>query len=1544
MSVTLGEFGQRFSLTLSAPYDQVKVLQIQIRKDGGLALTLGGSVALAQSLESGHFLALEEQLTQRLSCPYCECVWRYDEAPADGATQALSWWPWLIRGLHRLDHLASTTLKLMPISVLSADCIGIELPPRGDLFFGTDRLSGVTAYFQQKTGLSLKLETRLQTEVELTQQASVWHQPIQPSPSEGVGHAATPFPLSASAGAGERSPEGRPQSQEAVGLPGQPFSPEAVWMDKPAPVVSASKPSGHQRMRNRRSLTHHEGQIWGKWNPHLQPIQLNALHPETGLAEFVGYMVSWESRLISNKQRVMLKFAVQSDEGAVQCVAFVKPEEADLIHAHYKAQGYAAFQAEVSYDGTYAHDLQAKLLGIAKAPLPAQRQDQAIEKRVELHCHSNMSAKDALSSPGDIVRLAAQFGHPAVALTDHGVVQGFPEAFEAAKACAKAGKPIKLILGMEGYLIPDTDLNGPTKGEPIVYGLHLPRGEKTQTDEAQREEPLLQFVAFDTETTGLDPQTDRIIEIAAARYARQSLEDPFRVVEQFQVYVNPGVLLKPETTQLTGITQETLEQQGIEPLEAVKQFLDFVQADLVCAHNAPFDLAFVRHEGFRVAQINDPHLKFNPIVVDTLQLSRVLWPTCGRYRLNQVCEYLGLNLQHHHRALDDALACGAIFARALTREPDLTLSELNRRAGVLTPAEVVDHERKAHHIILLAENELGLYHLYRLVSASHTQYFKRRPRIPKSLLQYFRQGLIVGAACEAGEVFRNLRQLYDEKNRQVEAVKATLKQPFWKQLARFYDYLEIQPLTNNGYLTELEQNPYREADLIALNRLIIEWGRLTKRPVVATCDAHYLSREQGIFRQIVMTDIGFSPTEKKPDLFFRTTEEMLSEFSYLDPAVAYDLCVTQPNQIANRIKSQLKPFPEGTFPPLIESAADEVRQLTWQTAEQLYAFKGQLPELVTQRVNRELASIIDNGFAIMYYIAHKLVKKSNEDGYIVGSRGSVGSSLVATFCGITEVNPLPPHYRCPHCQYSEFDETGQYGSGFDLPAKTCPHCQTPLIREGQDIPFETFLGFNGDKQPDIDLNFSGEYQPRAHRYIQEMFGESHTFRAGTIGSYAEKNALSVVRKYLDKVAKTTNLADQKRLAQGLVGVKRTTGQHPGGIVVIPKEREVYDFTPIQYPADKLDSVMTTTHFDFNAMHDTILKLDILGHDDPTMLKVLSDMTGQNVLEIPIPDEKVMALFTTTTPLGIQPEDCPAQSATLGLPEMGTFMARGMIQETQPTRFYDLVQLMGLSHGTDVWKGNAQDLIRNQTCTIQEVIGCRDSIMTTLIYAGLPPKSAFDIMEKVRKGKGLSEEHEALMHKHEVPDWYIDSCKKIKYMFPKAHAVAYAISSLRIAWFKVYHPEEYYCAYFTVRADEFDSSILCQGYEHLLKEKKRLYQAFREQGAKDKDQKLYYIAELVEEMYLRGIQLLPLDLYASDATYFRKEAPGLIRPPLNAIPSVSTAMAQQIVAARQAGPFRSQADLMKRSGIGPAALGLLKAAGCLEDLPETQQIDLFSFSA
>ena len=1454
---------------------------LTVRKNGCLRL----KVLLDQPLEADLLCQIEDALEKELAADevvICQ-VMSQEPAGADACQYAASLAPWLLRHLWKQDALAASLLQQGRFCV-GDSCVWIQLDDASRQVLPEDNLDWLSRYLDENLSLQVAFRFTGQNAPDGSCDLADYALKLNQTHAHQANQVHTI--QSAEAGPPQAAPATAPRDKNK----GRP---------ERAP---------YKRVKQ-------ENMIWGRIKPELKRVPIESLNSETGIALDEGEVFDLDVRMVSNGTLALFKFSLTDYGSSVNCILFAKPDDRVRLEEAL-TDAYIRLTAEISFDAQFSKDLQARVMGVQAAVRAPLRSDDAPKKRVELHAHTKMSAKDAVCDPAALVRLAADFGHAAVAVTDHGVVQAFPEAAQARADLKKAGQDIKVIYGLEGYLVDDRAAVAWMVGD---------------TDLADG------YVALDVETTGLDPAVDRLIEIAAVHFVPDG-RGGFQPEDRRVHLVNPGIPVSAESEALTGISTAMLADAP-PPLVVLSELHNWIGRKPVIAHNAFFDLGFLRYEGRRTPGETDPAVKFNPPLVDTLALARLLLPELKRHKLGLVAEHLGVALNQAHRAEADALACGHVFATLWRKSGAEKLDDLNRLAGQLDRESVTEHKMPVSHIILLAADSLGLYHLYRLVSAAHVTYFHSRPRIPRSLLQYFRHGMVVGGACEAGEIFQQALKAYREADRQVPEALKLLGRPDALAIGRFYDYFEIQPLTNNAfYLRDPESGLTGEEDLCNLNRLIYAWGKRLKKPVCATCDVHFLEPRDADLRRILMTDMGFEDADQQSELYFRTTREMLDAFACLGPEQAEDAVIAGPKAIADRIAADVRPFPEGSFPPLIAAAADDVRSLTWSQAQSLYGRDGVLPELVRQRIERELQSIIDNGFAVMYYIAHKLVKKSNEDGYIVGSRGSVGSSFVATLCGITEVNPLPPHHVCPACHETRFDQTGTYGSGYDLPERACPSCGTAMLREGQDIPFETFLGFNGDKQPDIDLNFSGEYQPRAHKYIEEMFGASHTFRAGTLSSYAEKNAQAIVRKYFEGKEQYATQAEINRLARGLIGVKRTTGQHPGGIVVVPREREVFDFTPVQYPADKSANGTVTTHFDFNALHDTILKLDILGHDDPTMLKMLGDLTGVDVARIPIPDPGVMSLFQSTEALGIPEGKSPDNCATLGLPEMGTFMAREMIRETRPSRFYDLVQLMGLSHGTDVWKGNAQDLIRSGTCTIEDVIGCRDSIMTYLIYNGLPPKASFDIMEKVRKGKGLSGEQEDLMRQHQVPAWYIESCKKIRFMFPKAHAAAYTITSLRIAWFKINHPEAYYCAYFTVRADEFDSSIMCLPLHQIRQSREKLRRDLRE--GTDREQRIYYILELVEEMQLRGIGFAPIDLHRSDATRFQVLEPGLILPPLNALPSVSAAIAGQIVRARGESPFKTQDDLARRAGIGPSVLESLALGGCLDGLPESSQLNLF----
>jgi DNA polymerase-3 subunit alpha (Gram-positive type) len=1137
---------------------------------------------------------------------------------------------------------------------------------------------------------------------------------------------------------------------------------------------------------------------------------------------------------------------------------------------------------------TFSKELSLMATDIVRAAKPKPRQDDAPDKRIELHLHTQMSSMDGVSSAGDLVARAAAWGHSAVAVTDHGVVQAFPEAFAAA-----AKHHIKLIPGVEGYLI----------DEGVV--VERPDDRSLQGD----------IVVLDFETTGLNARRDRIIEIGAVRVRGG------QVCEEFASMVNPGVPIPPRVTEITGIT-DVMVRDAPDAADRIPALLDFIGAAPIAAHNAPFDAGFLREECARLG------LPCAPAVIDTLELSRRLYPQLKSHRLGTVCKHLRISLKNAHRAVHDARAT----AQALIRMLEALGTE-----GVETLAQLADIPSggaigEAHHIVLLAATQPGLEHLNRLVSEGHLHHFRRRPHIPRSLLQRHREGILVGSACESGELFR--------------AVLAEKDDDTLSRIARFYDYLEIQPVDNNAFLVR-EGRVANVEGLRALNRKIVALGERLGIPVVATGDVHFLNPRDSVFRAVLMAGQGFGDADEQPPLYFKTTQEMLDEFAYLGPEKAKEVVIDNPRRIAERVDALtlFPPHPEGkeTFQPLWEDAADNVRGTALAEARARYG--DELPGLVRTRLDKELKAIIGYGFATLYNTAERLVKKSLSDGYLVGSRGSVGSSLVATMCGITEVNPLPPHYRCAHCRRADFDVDREcYKVGVDLPPKDCPTCGRPMIRDGFDIPFEVFLGFNGDKVPDIDLNFSGVYQPRAHAYVEELFGKEHCFRAGTIGTLADKTAYGFVSKYCEERSLNVSEAEKNRLVLGCVGVKRTTGQHPGGMVVLPKEYDIYQFTAIQHPADDAASEVVTTHYDFGSMHDVLVKLDILGHDDPTMIRMLQDLSGVPPLDLPLGDPGVMSLFSSPEALGLTADVLGCNTGTLGIPEFGTRFVRQMLEETKPTTMEELIRISGLSHGTDVWVGNAQDLVHGGVATLSQCICTRDDIMNALIDYGVPAKMSFDTMESVRKGKGLRADMEQAMREHKVPEWFVDSCKKIKYMFPKGHAVAYVTMALRIAWYKLYRPDAYYTAYFTVRGDGFDANVMLGGADSL---RAKIANAGDddESGvrqkltAKEKD--LVVLMELALEMNLRGIRFAGIDLYRSDAQEFRILEPGVILPPFTALPGLGESVAQSIVRAREDGEFLSVEAFKARTKASSAHIEMLRTLGCLGNMPETSQLSLFS---
>ena len=1226
------------------------------------------------------------------------------------------------------------------------------------------------------------------------------------------------------------------------------------------------------------------GMVWGKpFTGKVTPIR--ELNIKMGNAIVEGRVFKAECYETRRKGMWTLNFNITDEHGSVAVRKAMDEKEAKVLGGAVSDGMWLRIQGkvELTYDG---RDIVLRPVNIMKAAHPG-RQDNAPEKRVELHLHTQMSSMDALTDVGKVVKQAAAWGHPAIAITDHGTVQAFPKARDAAK-----GK-IKILYGVEGYYVNNLD------DRIAVHG-------------AQDQDFDDEIVCFDIETTGLKVTREAITEIGAVVLKNG------KITETFQTFVNPGRRLTPEIIGLTGITDAMLADAP-SLKEALTAFLQFVNGRVLAAHNAEFDISFIRAGCRKVG------LEFEPTYIDSLILAQNLLPELHKYKLDIVAEHLDLPAFNHHRASDDAGMVGYMlvpFFEKMRRELGISrLQEINGEMEKLRP--LGGGSRHPKHIIILAKNKLGLKHLYQLVSASNLKYFKRYPIIPKTELVTHREGLIIGSACEAGELFRAVA---DHKD--------------WAELRRiasFYDYLEIQPICNNMFMLR-NGTVQSEEELRELNRTIVRLGRELGKPVCATGDVHFQEPEDEVYRHILLASKKFADADAPLPIYFKTTEEMLEEFAYLGQEEAHRVVIDDPRSIADRIE-EIELLPPGRlFPPRLENSEQELHDKVWNKCHELYG--DEPPQLVVDRLNVELKSILGK-YDVVYMSAQKLVQRSLENGYLVGSRGSVGSSLVAYMSGITEVNSLPPHYRCPQCRHTEFVTDGSYGCGADMPDKECPECGTKYVKDGFDIPFETFLGYGGGKVPDIDLNFSGEYQARAHQHAIEMFGKTQVFRAGTIGTLAEKTAFGMVKKYLEERGESAGNAELDRLTLGCVGVRRTTGQHPGGLVVVPDDMDVEDFTAVQHPADDPDSDTVTTHFEYHCMEDNLLKLDMLGHDDPTMIKMLEDLTGVNARAIPLDDPDTMSIFTSSKVLGFENDEILGPTGAVAIPEFNTRFTRGMLMDTMPKDFNTLVRLSGFSHGTDVWLGNARDLIVGGTASVLETVGCRDDIMLYLISMGLDPKMSFKIMEAVRKGKvkkgGFQEGWEEAMREHQVPDWYIGSLAKIGYLFPKAHAVAYVMMAFRIAWFKVHEPLAFYATFFSIRAKAFDAEYCCAGMDAV---KQKIREIENNKDATDVEQNLLVTLEVCYEFYLRGFHFDTISIYDSDATHFKVTENGLL-PPFVTVRGLGETAALDTVEKRQGKTFVSVEEFATTCNkLSKTHIEQLKALGAFAGMADTSQVTLF----
>ena len=1222
-----------------------------------------------------------------------------------------------------------------------------------------------------------------------------------------------------------------------------------------------------------------------------EAVTIDTIQGEVGEVVIRGQIIDTDMRELRNGEKTIVKIVITDFTDTIAAKIFVKNKQRDELMEHLKKGNFIKIKGVTTMD-KFDHEIGLSFLaGMKKIPdFTTPRLDNSMEKRVELHCHTKMSDMDGVSDVKDIIKRAKSWGHKAIAITDHGAVQAFTDAYHS----VSPEDDFKVIYGVEAYLVDDL--------KEIITN-----SKNQSLDDS--------YVVFDLETTGFSPNTCKIIEIGAVKVENGT------ITERFSEFVNPQVPIPFKIEELTGIRDDMV--MGAETIEEIlPRFMEFCEGCVMIAHNAEFDMSFIRKNCM------DLDIPCNHTVGDTVAMARILLPTLHRFKLDTVAKALKISLENHHRAVDDAECTAHIFVKfiEMLKERHIeTLNDLNSLG-----ATSVDTVKKlpTHHAIILAQNEVGRINLYRLVSESHLTYYAKRPRIPKSLYLKYKEGLCIGSACEAGELYQ--------------AILNGRPQEEIARLVNFYDYLEIQPLGNNMFMLESDKAPVETIEeLQEINRKICRLGEEFHKPVVATCDVHFLDPQDEVYRRIIMAGKGFKDSDNQAPLYLRTTEEMLAEFEYLGSEKAREVVITNPNKIAAMCE-RIEPVRPDKCPPVIENSDQMLRDICYNKAHEMYG--EELPPIVQERLERELNSIISNGYAVMYIIAQKLVWKSNEDGYLVGSRGSVGSSFAATMSGITEVNPLRPHYYCKKCHYSDFDskEVLAYAgrSGCDMPDKNCPVCGEPLTKDGFDIPFETFLGFKGNKEPDIDLNFSGDYQGKAHRYTEVIFGEGQTFRAGTIGTLADKTAFGYAKNYYEERGIAKRNCEIDRIVQGCVGIRRTTGQHPGGIIVLPVGEEIYSFTPVQHPANDMETDIITTHFDYHSIDHNLLKLDILGHDDPTMIRMLEDLTGIDAQQIPLDEPTVMSLFLNTSALGVEPEDlggCPLGS--LGIPEFGTDFVIQMLIDTKPQSFSDLIRISGLSHGTDVWLGNAQTLIEEGKATISTAICTRDDIMIYLIGMGLESELSFTIMESVRKGKGLKDEWIEEMKAHDVPDWYIWSCQKIKYMFPKAHAAAYVMMAWRIAYCKVYYPLAYYAAFFSIRATAFNYELMCQGKEKLnyfIKDYEK-----RKDTLTKKEQDTVKDMRIVQEMYARGFTFLPLDVYTAKARYFQI-IDGKLMPALNTIEGLGDKAAEAIEDAAKQGAFLSKDDFRQRTKVSKTVIDLMSDLGLLEGLPETNQLSLFDF--